>query len=301
MKVNVIIPTFKPDSVFEELMEKLLTQTLQPEKIIIMNTEEKYWGERKLFPNTEVHHLSMGEFGHGATRTEGVLKGDGDIFLCMTQDAMPADRFLIENLVKALTADETIAAAYARQMAGENSSEIEKFTRVFNYPEESSIKGKEQLNTLGIKTYFCSNVCAAYKRDLFLELGGFVKHTIFNEDMLFAAKAVQAGKRIAYAADARVYHSHDYTRRQQFHRNFDNGVSQADHPEIFEGISSESEGMRLVKQTVAHLWKKGKPGLILKFCVDCAAKYAGFFLGKHYRRLPKKMVTACSMNRHYWE
>lgn len=301
MKISVIIPTYKPDHVFAELLEKLQSQTVQADRIIIMNTEEQYWGETELPSNAEVHHLSLQEFDHGGTRSRAVEICDGDIFICMTQDAMPADAHLIEELVKALDSDEKIAVAYARQLAGENSGEIEKFTRVFNYPEESCVKGKEQLDTLGIKTYFCSNVCAAYKKDIFLGLDGFIRHTIFNEDMLFAAKAVQAGYRIAYAADARVYHSHDYTSIQQFHRNFDNGVSQAEHPEYFTGISSESEGMRLVKQTVRHLFEIGKPGLIFKFCMDCAAKYAGFFLGKRYRKLPEALVKSFSMNRHYWE
>ena len=114
---------------------------------------------------------------------------------------------------------------------------------------------------MGIKTYFCSNVCAMYRRDVFRELGGFEKHTIFNEDMIFAARAVKAGWRIAYAADARVYHSHDYTAKEQFHRNFDNGVSQAQHPEIFAGVSSESEGVKLVKKTaVPSVPESGSPG-----------------------------------------
>ena len=54
----------------------------------------------------------------------------------------------------------------------------------------------------GIKTFFCSNVCAAYRREIYEELGGFVRHTIFNEDMIYAAKAVEAGYSVAYAADA---------------------------------------------------------------------------------------------------
>lgn len=76
-------------------------------------------------------------------------------------------------------------------------------------------------------------MCAAYKKEVFRKLGGFERHVNFNEDMLFAAKAVQAGWKIAYCAGAKVYHCHNYTCAEQFHRNFDNGVSQAQHPEVF--------------------------------------------------------------------
>ena len=308
MKIDVIIPTYRPGRKFLELMKRLSRQSVKADRIIIMNTEEKYFDGllygtdfAREYPEAEVHHLSKREYDHGGTRDRAAAKSSADLFLCMTDDAVPADDRLIERLRDALCQAEDIAVAYARQLPGKESGEIERYTRAFNYPEESCVKGREQLKTMGIKTYFCSNVCAMYRRDIFREVGGFEKHTIFNEDMIFAARAVKAGWRIAYAADACVYHSHDYTAREQFHRNFDNGVSQAQHPEIFDGVSSESEGMKLVKKTVSHLCGIGKPWLVPGLIVDCGARYAGFFLGKHYRSLPAGLVLRCSMNRDYWK
>ncbi|MDE6320118.1 MAG: glycosyltransferase family 2 protein, partial [Lachnospiraceae bacterium] len=162
-------------------------------------------------------------------------------------------------------------------------------------------KTKEDLPRLGIKTFFCSNVCAAYDRETFDRLGGFVNHTIFNEDMLYAAKAVEAGCRIAYAADACVYHSHNYTHRQQFHRNFDLGVSQAEHPEVFAKYPSESEGIRMVKGLVAYLSENGMKNKIPYVIIQSAFKYAGYLCGKNYRRLPVRLRTALSSNREYWQ
>ena len=88
-----------------------------------------------------------------------------------------------------------------------------------------------------------------YRRELYLQLGGFVQKAIFNEDMIFAGELIQKGYGVAYAAEAKVVHSHNYSAIQQFHRNFDLAVSQADHPEVFAGIRSEGEGIRLVKKT----------------------------------------------------
>ena len=45
--------------------------------------------------------------------------------------------------------------------------------------------------------------------------------TIFNEDMIMASKMIEDGKAVAYQADARVWHWHDYKAIQQLHRNFD--------------------------------------------------------------------------------
>lgn len=306
MKVDVIIPAYMPDTSFFDLVEKLENQSYPINKLIIMNTEEKYfdklaYGSRFLekYHNIFTYHLSKKEFDHGMTRRVGVSKSDADIFVMMTQDAIPADLELIAQLVKALE-EEKVVAAYARQLPREDCNEAEKYMRQFNYPAQSRVKSIADLNELGIKTYFCSNVCCAYKREVYDKVGGFVKHAIFNEDMLYAAKVLKEGYKIAYVAQAQVYHSHNYTCKQQFKRNFDLGVSQADHPEVFADVPSEGEGIRSVKATVAHLKKNGMAGKVPYVIVQSGCKYMGYLLGKRYQKLPKKLVLKCTSNKEYW-
>ena len=217
MTVDVIIPTYKPDQRFFELIALLDKQTFPISHIRIINTEEKYfekiiYGRRyeEEYRNLCVTHISKREFDHAATRSHAVAHSDADIFVMMTMDAYPKDTHLIENLVKALVPD-NVAVSYARQLANPDAGMIEQFTRNYNYPDTSCMKSKEDIEKLGIKTFFCSDVCAAYKRDIFDRLGGYPDHAIFNEDMIYAHKAIMAGYSIAYAADACVYHSHNYT------------------------------------------------------------------------------------------
>ena len=278
----MIIPLYKPGKELCTLLDKLDSQSVPVHEVILLNTGEKYfeqliYGTRFLekYQNIKVYHVSKREFDHGGTRRMGVKKSSADIFVMMTQDA--------------------------RQLPREDCAPVECYTREFNYPAQSRIKSAEDLKTLGIKTFFCSNVCAAYRREIYEELGGFVKHTIFNEDMIYAAKAVEAGYAIAYAADARVIHSHNYTNVQQFHRNFDLGVSQAEHPEVFAAYPSESEGKRMVKDVTAYLRKNHMSGKLPHFYIQCACKYAGYLLGKNYRRLPGKWVLAFTSNKEYWK
>lgn len=305
-RIDIIIPVYKPDNTFLTLIERLERQNIAVGQIIVMNTEQKYFDRllygtsfQKEHRNLVVKHLSKREFDHGKTRNIAVQHSDADYFIMMTQDAVPADEYLVEELIRQVRQDK-VAVAYARQLAAENSSEIEKYARNFNYPDQEAVKTREDLGRLGIKTFFCSNVCAAYDRKIFDELGGFVKHTIFNEDMIYAAKAVEAGYGIAYAAKAKVFHSHDYTNMEQFHRNFDLGVSQAEHPEVFEAYSSESEGIRFVLQLVRHLREKGHCRQIPHAVIQSGFKYIGYLFGKHYRSLPRKMVLRMSGSREYW-
>ena len=198
MAVDVIIPVYKPDKSFLTLIERLEKQTVPVNRIILMNTEQKYF-ERLIYGtsflekyrNVYVTHLSKREFNHGRTRRRGVEKSEASVFIMMTQDAIPEDEHLVEYLVAPLE-EEGVAVSFARQLAGEESNEIERFNRAFNYPEESRIKSREDVEELGIKAYFCSNVCAAYDRKIYDVLGGFIKHAIFNEDMVYAATAMKA-------------------------------------------------------------------------------------------------------------
>lgn len=304
--VDVIILTYKPQKRLLKVIEALENQTYPVSQIIIMNTEEKYWntflyGEKivKTRDNIQVRHLSKMEFDHAATRQAAVKRSNADYFICMTDDAMPADEFLVEELLKPIL-EKKAEFSYARQLPNEDCAVIERFTRSFNYPEESCIKSKDDLERLQIKTYFFSNVCAAYTRSLFDSLGGFVENAIFNEDMIFAATAIQSGYRIAYAADAKVYHSHNYKNMMQFRRNFDLGVSQAMHPEIFENVSSTGEGKKLVKLTILHLKEQKKKRLIPKLIISSAYKYMGFKLGINYKRLSHNFVLKCTLNQEFW-
>ena len=79
--------------------------------------------------------------------------------------------------------------------------------------------------------------------------------------MIYAAGVIQAGYAIVYEADAKVIHSHNLSPMEQFHRNFDLAVSQAEHPEIFAGLPSEGEGKMCIRDrpwaaaAVSRIWE----------------------------------------------
>lgn len=307
-RVDVIIPTYRPGRKFSRLLKMLELQTYPIRKIIVINTEKAYWNEKGFedIPNLEVHHITKGEFDHGGTRNKGAKYSRAEIMVFMTDDAVPADERLLEKLVEAFEKrgplGESVIMAYARQLPEKDCGMAERYTRAFNYPEGSFIKTKADLPRMGIKTFFASNVCCAYDREKFWFQGGFINRTIFNEDMIFAGRAVlQDDYAVAYVGDARVVHSHNLGCRAQFHRNFDLAVSQADHPEVFGGISSEGEGMRLVKKTAEYLVNQRRPWLVPGLIVKSGFKYVGYRMGKCYRLLPKSLVLRCTMNKEYWK
>lgn len=171
--VDVIIPVSYPDEKLQKILDRLEKQTHPVERIIVINTDEAGFPKNLRWPaNMEVYHIAPEEFDHGATRDMAARKSTADLMLFMTQDAVPADTHLVEYLAKAFD-DPLVAAAYARQLAKKTDSAIERFTRNFNYPAESRVKTQADIQALGIKTYFCSNSCAMYRKSTYEELGGF--------------------------------------------------------------------------------------------------------------------------------
>lgn len=303
MTVDVIIPTYKPDEKLGRLIQKLGQQEYPVHKIFIINTKlgpfPQNLGDGSC--EIEITHIKQSEFDHGGTRNLGARMSDADVVLYMTQDAVPADGKLTKSFVQIFQNNVDVNVAYGRQLPAEKCNMIERYTRRFNYPEKSRIKSAEDLVELGIKTFFCSDVCAAYRRDYLLECGGFEDRTIFNEDMIFAGKRILAGDKVAYVAEAKVIHSHNYTGVQQFKRNFDIAVSQVQHPEVFGNVHSEGEGIRLVKKTAGYLLKTGHPMKILELIIQSGCKYAGYFLGKRYNRLPDWIILKCTSSKNYWK
>ncbi|MCR5527175.1 MAG: glycosyltransferase [Lachnospiraceae bacterium] len=305
--IDVVILTYRPGKYFFKQIELLEGQSVRPDNIIIMNTEEKYlnnllygtsFGEK--FSNVNITNLSQREFNHGRTRNIGASKSEADYLIFMTQDAMPNDNKLIENLIRPHREDSSVAVSYARQLPNKDAGPIEKYNRQYNYPDKDRVKTVDDIKILGIKTFFCSDVCACYNKSIFDSLGGFADDVVFNEDMIFACNAVKAGYKIYYASSACVIHSHNYNMVQQFKRNFDLGASQADHPEVFGNVSSESEGKKLVFGCINYLVKTGNAFLIPKFIFHCAARLFGFKFGKGYKKLSKRMILKLTSNKNYW-
>lgn len=297
---DIIIPVYHPGKEFLQLLSMLGKQTAKPSKIILMETLSD--GEKLTdYEGCECHPVKKEDFDHAATRREGVSYSTAGAFIMMTDDAVPADEYMCENLMKALFSEESIALAYARQIPEPDCREAEKFTRGFNYPDHSFVKSMEDLPKLGIKTFFASNVCCAYKREVWDSLGGFVDRAVFNEDMIYSHKALSAGCKAAYEASARCVHSHNYGICEQFKRNFDLGASQKMHPEVFEGIRSEGEGIKLVKSTASHLLKKGQWYRLPELFFMSAAKYAGYRMGKRYDTLPASFVRRFALNKQFFK
>jgi rhamnosyltransferase len=298
--ISVIIPTLNAEKTICKLINKIYKQTLLPLEIIILDSSSCDRTEPIASSlGCKVINVDRCDFDHGGTRDLGARRASGSILVFMTQDAIPYDNTLIENLVEPLS-NEDIAASFARQLAVPDSNPLEKFSRLFNYQLEPQQKAREDIAHLGIKAFFFSNVCSAIKKSEYLKVGGFPKHIIMNEDMIIAAKLLLAGYRIAYAAKALVWHSHNYNIPLYFKRYFDIGAALNMNSWIFDYVKVEDEGIRFFKGQLNYLianryWQWIPYAFILSF-----AKYLGLRLGLFQNRLPTDFKKLLSLNQNFW-
>jgi rhamnosyltransferase len=300
MNISVIIPSLNAVSMLESLVTSLRDQTTPPNEILVVDSESND-GTAQLAHGLGcmVLPIDRSDFNHGGTRNLASIRSQGDILVFMTQDALPVDPFFLQHLLDPILSGKT-AASYARQVAYPNASVGEKFARVFNYPPVSQIRTRASIEPMGIGAYFFSNVSSAIRKDVFMDVGMFADDVIMNEDMLMCAKLLNAGHAVAYAAEAQVYHSHDYSLLQTFRRYFDIGVFFARHFSL-SNLATNGRGAAYTRKLLAHMVKQGNIFAFFHAVGETCAKFSGFTLGKLERFIPLAVKQHLSMHEGFWE
>lgn len=298
--VSVIIPTRNAEVYMESLMDCLNKQSYSPLEVILVDSEStdqtvsiaEAKGARTL-------KVKQREFDHGGTRNLAARQAKGEYILFLSQDALPTDEKYVENLIAGFR-EEQVVMVSARQIPKADANPVEQLTRSFNYPEESFTRGAEDIPRLGIKAYFFSDVCSAYRKDFFETMGGFESPILTNEDMLMAARALKAGYRIGYCAEAKVYHSHNFSLKQHYRRNFDVAVFLSMYQNEIASDSVTGEGIRMVCYIERELFRHFHFASMFRCLLESAAKYFGNRAGKRYRSMKMEQIRKKTSNKSYW-
>ena len=281
MKISAIIPTLNAARWITQQLNMLLSQTVEAEIIVVdSGSSDGTPGlVRRFAPRVRLLEIPPKDFDHGGTRDYALRQSTGDYVLFFTQDAVPTDHYCIEKLLAAFSSPD-IAAVFGRQIARPDAPEYEKLTRQFNYPDQPRIWREADIPRYGVKSYFFSNVCSAYRREAYLAVGGFDTPIISNEDMMMAAKLLHAGYALAYTPDAAVYHSHRYTLRQEYRRNVRIGKVMEQFQDRLSGAQADVEGWRMLLFICGGLAREGRIGELFEFGIRAAVRFAGNRVGK---------------------
>ncbi len=299
LKIGLAIPTYNGGAIWKESAEKISSINNKYPVLVIDSSSSDESVHIALKNGFVVKKILSSDFNHGGTRNLCVEECNTDVVIFFTQDAIPTEG-CIERIADAFK-DSNVACAYGRQLPHVDANAIAAHARHYNYPQKSHISNSATIEKMGIKTVFMSNSFSAYRVSIFKELEGFPVDTILCEDMYFAAKAVIAGYSIAYVADAKVHHSHNYTMRDEFTRYFDIGVFHSDESWIRKKFGGAGgEGKKFLISELRYLLKNN-PKLLFNACINNFSKIVGYKIGLKYKKLPINFCKKLSMHKKYWD
>ncbi len=301
MNYFVAIPVYNGGSVWQQCVENIKKHAPGNLHVQVIDSSSKdNSADIARKAGFDVLTISSAEFNHGGTRNQAlqIQSEHYDVVIFLTQDAIPQPGF-IENIINVFS-DPQVACAYGRQLPHDNANPLARHARLFNYPMVSHIYNKQDIPQKGLKVAFMSNSFSAYRTDVYQKLGGFPLETILCEDMYLTAKAVLAGYKVAYTANAQVKHSHNYTPAEEFRRYFDIGVFHTDEPWIRQQFGGAGgEGKKFIISELRYLAAEGF-WCIPVACLNNFMKIVGYKLGQQYKKVPIKIVKKLSMHTRYW-
>ncbi|UFH55977.1 glycosyltransferase family 2 protein [Spirosoma sp. KNUC1025] len=299
--ISVVVLTYNAATHLPALLDSLATQTIDHELIIIDSSSTDKTTSLLSERGVKYYSIDQKDFNHGGTWNLGVSLTTYEDIVLLTQDAIPAEPNSLEKLVAIMNSQPAIGMAYGRQLAYPKSQLMSQFARLTNYPSQSIIKSKADIAVMGIRTCHCSNSFAAYRKSVLLSVGGFPTDTIIGEDVVIGARLIQAGYSIAYCADTQVYHSHDYTIREEFKRYFDIGAfHQQQRPLLRPFQRAESQGFKYVLAEWRYLYRNNALSFIPSQLLRTGAKYIGYRLGRMYQKVPNRWKFKLSMHPNFW-
>lgn len=300
--IALIIPTWNARQHLPSLFDCIKEQTRAPDHILFIDSSSTdgtlEYLKHSPIPIT-LHQIPQSNFNHGGTRQLATQLVDADLYIFMTQDAMPGTRYTFEHIIQSILSDEQIACAYGRQLPAADANPLGAHLRMFNYPSQSHTRSKKDIKQYGIKTCFNSDSFACYRKAALNAVGGFPLNSSFGEDVHLAARFILAGYKVNYCADATVIHSHNYTIRQEFNRYKAVGQFHQQESWILEHFKSPNrEGWKYIASEIRYLMKTKKFYWLPRAAMSWMAKLLGYKVGKQVARkqISEQLQTESDLN-----
>ena len=225
IKASIIIPVYNGGDMLLKVVQACLNQHLDDGFELIIIDSESTDGAIKKIPNgprVKILSIQKKDFGHGKTRNFGASQAKGDYVVFITQDALPANSFWLSNLIEPLDKDPEVAGVFGCHIAHESHSQLTTHDldnhfnrwiyRSHRIPIQLDPQRQSPESILAGHERFYSDNNSCLRRII------WEKHplpdVVYGEDQLWASTILRLGYKKAYASNAVVRHSHEYSFRE---------------------------------------------------------------------------------------
>ncbi|MGO3406073.1 glycosyltransferase family 2 protein [Marinomonas sp.] len=299
---TVVIPTYNGGILWKKSAQCLAEQTPAPYRVKVIDSSSR--DDTRETANVfdfEVEKIDQKDFDHGGTRSYSLEDIDTEFVVFLTQDALLEGKDAIANLISVFDREPEVVCAYGRQLPHLDANPLAQHARYNSYKPNSYVTSFTDDFPAGFRKVFLSNSFAAYRVDFLRSVGGFPKHLILGEDAYVAAKALVQNKKVAYVADAKVRHSHNYSVIQEFKRYFDIGVFHSTQSWMIEKLGTvEGEGVKFAVGQLGYVIKEKCYFWVIPSVAASMAKFLGYKLGKKHAQLGTRLSRKLSMYKSYW-
>lgn len=227
-RVSVVIPTRNGADTIGEVLDAVFAQKHRFALDVVVVDSASTDATRALLARhpVRIETIQPADFDHGATRNLGISLSRGQVVVLLTQDAIPADGALIENLVRPFE-EPDVAGVFARQIPRPDCDvvrrrQLESWLTGRRDPARVSLGGVELDSLPPFERYercVFDNVCSALRRDVWEEIP--FPRSAFGEDIAWGRAVLEAGWTLAYEPSAAVVHSHRRPIREEYRRERD--------------------------------------------------------------------------------
>lgn len=205
-EISVIIPAYNAEDCIVECLSSLTDQSILREMYeIIVVDDGSTDSTAEVSKKVGVKLIKQRNSGPAAARNRGAQEASGEVLLFIDADCV-ADGKWIEKMTEPFS--ESKIAGVQGMYKSKQKETVARFAQIEIEERYKLMKRNEYIDFIG--TY-----AAAYRRDIFLEMGGF--DTSFpiasGEDTDFSYRLSQNNHKMVLNPDAFVYHRHPGTLR----------------------------------------------------------------------------------------
>ena len=162
--VGVAVITHNARKHLSYCLPPLLQSPLNPRVLVVNSSSQDGTVEQAKASGAEVLVVKRADFNHGSTRERARKFLGTDIVVMVTPDAYAVDKDVLGKLIDPLLHGQA-KIAYARQLPHDGANFFEAFSRAFNYPAESHVRGIDDAPTYGPYTVFLFKLfCCLFER-----------------------------------------------------------------------------------------------------------------------------------------